>query len=240
MSQEEHDTSITVNSCTNEANEKVNVSDSVEVKGNCGNSNQVIILSSTENIIDKSNNISELTSNDHIPNKKCDDVKNSKSERNLSHKLDNDKEICDNISKVCENSQTRDTSGNNKNEESAECPSYDPANVHYEGDIAIYTDPTTNYQYQWDKDEEKWIPKSNITEYGFEDDTHTYTDADGVKFFWDKEKNAWFPKINDDFMAQYQINYGFIDNTSTKEIEPQQRVEKLQKEKEPTGKMLSE
>lgn len=70
--------------------------------------------------------------------------------------------------------------------------------------------------YKWDENSKQWIPKTqsaNVT-YSFEDDVHTYTDADGVKFFWDTEKNAWFPKIDDDFMARYQMNYGFIDNNS--------------------------
>lgn len=32
--------------------------------------------------------------------------------------------------------------------------------------------------------------------FGFENDTHTYTDPnDGSVYFWDKEKNAWFPKV---------------------------------------------
>ncbi|KAK9696194.1 RNA recognition motif [Popillia japonica] len=110
---------------------------------------------------------------------------------------------------------------------------YDPKNVHYEGDIAVYTDPATGYQYQWDKAEEKWIPKVSA-EYGFEDDTHTYTDADGVKFFWDKEKNAWFPKINDDFMAKYQMSYGFVDNTTAVPVEPVKDV-KVEKKIEPKG-----
>ena len=83
-------------------------------------------------------------------------------------------------------------------------------NIHYEGDLAIYTDEKSGYQYQWDKEKNEWVHKEV---YGFEDDTHTYTDSDGTKFFWDKEKRAWFPKINDDFMAQYQMSYGFVDNT---------------------------
>lgn len=112
---------------------------------------------------------------------------------------------------------------------------YDPKNVHYEGDIAVYTDPATGYQYQWDKAEEKWIPKVSA-EYGFEDDTHTYTDADGVKFFWDKEKNAWFPKINDDFMAKYQMSYGFVDNTTAVPVEPVKDV-KVEKKIEPKGNL---
>lgn len=33
-------------------------------------------------------------------------------------------------------------------------------------------------------------------EYGYENDTHTYTDAsDGTVYLWDIEKNAWFPKV---------------------------------------------
>ncbi|XP_044750958.1 HIV Tat-specific factor 1 homolog [Coccinella septempunctata] len=86
------------------------------------------------------------------------------------------------------------------------------SNVHYEGQVAIYTDPTNGYQYEWSSEKNEWLPRS--VQYGFENDTHIYTDRDGVKFFWDKEKSAWFPKIDDDFMAQYQMSYGFIDNTS--------------------------
>lgn len=103
-----------------------------------------------------------------------------------------------------------------------ETSSYDLKDIHYEGDLAIYTDPNTKYQYTWNTEKNEWEIRNNY-QYGFEDDTHTYTDADGVKFFWDKEKKAWFPKINDDFMAQYQMNYGFIDNTQIK-----QDVEKIE------------
>lgn len=106
--------------------------------------------------------------------------------------------------------------------------SYDSKNVHYEGDVAIYTDPETKYQYAWNAEKNEWETHSNY-QYGFEDDTHTYTDSDGVKFFWDKDKNAWFPKINDDFMAQYQMNYGFVDNTQPKQVleEVEKPIEKL-------------
>jgi HIV Tat-specific factor 1 len=38
--------------------------------------------------------------------------------------------------------------------------------------------------------------------YGYEGDTHTYTDAtDGTVYVWDREKNAWFPKV----MCQFSI-----------------------------------
>ena len=36
-----------------------------------------------------------------------------------------------------------------------------------------------------------------------------YRDGSGMLYEWDKEKKAWFPRIDNDFMAQYQMNYGF-------------------------------
>lgn len=79
--------------------------------------------------------------------------------------------------------------------------------------------------YSWDGDRQQWIPKTAsqgevVTE--FKDGVHTYTDKDGVDFFWDTEKNAWFPKIDDNFMAMYQMSYGFVDNTSTPSTETDQ------------------
>jgi hypothetical protein len=39
---------------------------------------------------------------------------------------------------------------------------------------------------------------------------HLYKDAtDGMIYEWDVAKNAWFPRIDEDFMAVYQMNYGF-------------------------------
>ncbi|KAF2900971.1 hypothetical protein ILUMI_05217 [Ignelater luminosus] len=99
--------------------------------------------------------------------------------------------------------------------------------VHYEGDVAVYTDPSTNFQYTWCKEKQEWVARSTAV-YGFEDDTHTYTDSDGVKYFWDKEKNAWFPKVDDDFMARYQLSYGFVDNTQPVK-EPPKEVEDVKK-----------
>ncbi|CAH1113373.1 unnamed protein product [Psylliodes chrysocephalus] len=120
--------------------------------------------------------------------------------------------------------ESEEKSGDCKNE------SYDSKNVHYEGDLAIYTDPSTNTQYTWDTEKNEWVLKNNV-EYGFEDDTHVYTDAEGVKYFWDKDKNAWFPKIDDDFMARYQMSYGFVDNTNimVKKDVPPPKVEEKEK-----------
>ncbi|CAH0546379.1 unnamed protein product [Brassicogethes aeneus] len=123
----------------------------------------------------------------------------------------------------------------NKVKEKTELASnYDEKNVHYEGDIAIYTDTATGYRYQWDKEKNEWIAASNVT-YGFEDDTHVYTDGDGVKFFWDKEKMAWFPKIDDDFMARYQMNYGFIEPEKTEEKPKKIEEPKEELPKKPKG-----
>lgn len=38
----------------------------------------------------------------------------------------------------------------------------------------------------------------------------TYLDpSDGTVYQWDPEKRGWFPKVDDDFLAAYQMNYGF-------------------------------
>ncbi|XP_046686559.1 uncharacterized protein LOC124372227 [Homalodisca vitripennis] len=74
------------------------------------------------------------------------------------------------------------------------------------------------------KNKSKEITKQDMSKghYGYENDTHTYTDpSDGSKYFWDKEKNAWFPKVDDDFLAQYQMSYGFVDPTEDKPSEEQ-------------------
>lgn len=94
-------------------------------------------------------------------------------------------------------------------------------NYEFDGQTYIYTDKTTNITYKFDKKSDKWMIKednknsndkesSNETEkkensssevkasgtFGFENDTHTYTDPnDGSVYIWDKEKNAWFPKV---------------------------------------------
>uniref|UniRef100_A0A182PJZ1 RRM domain-containing protein n=1 Tax=Anopheles epiroticus TaxID=199890 RepID=A0A182PJZ1_9DIPT len=82
---------------------------------------------------------------------------------------------------------------------------------------------TETEHYRWDEKAQKWVPKEQSAgggeggedrEYGYEDGVHTYKDKDGAVYFWDDERKAWFPKVDDEFMAIYQLNYGFIDNTS--------------------------
>lgn len=43
-----------------------------------------------------------------------------------------------------------------------------------------------------------------------DDEGATYLDpSDGTVYEWDAEKRGWFPKVDDDFLAAYQMNYGF-------------------------------
>lgn len=85
--------------------------------------------------------------------------------------------------------------------------------ITYEGEEAIYTDPTSHQKYIWSKESNSWVPQEGDGRvYSYEDDTHIYTEADGSKFFWDVERKAWIPKVDDDFLAYYQMSYGFVDN----------------------------
>ncbi|XP_064544618.1 17S U2 SnRNP complex component HTATSF1 [Drosophila montana] len=96
------------------------------------------------------------------------------------------------------------------------------------------TSTTETEHYKWDAEQQKWLPKQQQQQpqaapgqdvvYGIDENgDRVYTDKDGVVFLWDASKSAWFPKIDDDFMARYQMNYGFIDNTSAGEREKEER-----------------
>uniref|UniRef100_A0A182YPV3 RRM domain-containing protein n=1 Tax=Anopheles stephensi TaxID=30069 RepID=A0A182YPV3_ANOST len=100
--------------------------------------------------------------------------------------------------------------------------------------------PTETEFYRWDKEAQKWVPKEQPKapseedtsaqqdrQYGYEDGVHTYKDKDGAVYFWDDERKAWFPKVDDDFMAMYQLNYGFIDNTGSGGSVPSQTSSKV-------------
>lgn len=56
--------------------------------------------------------------------------------------------------------------------------------------------------------------KNNITTL---ENPHIYRDLDGTEFEWDHTRKAWFPKINDDFIAQYQAQYGNFEEATTAE-----------------------
>ena len=51
---------------------------------------------------------------------------------------------------------------------------------------------------------------------------------------WDAEKKAWFPRIDDDFMAQYQMNYGFTKDGVAEPTRPDEP--KPEEEGEPKAK----
>lgn len=75
--------------------------------------------------------------------------------------------------------------------------------------------------------------------YGFEGDTHTYSDPnDGSVYMWDREKKAWFPKVDDEFLARYQMSYGFADpsavekETLAEAAKAETKVEKEQRKAE--------
>ncbi|KMZ00995.1 HIV Tat-specific factor 1 [Drosophila simulans] len=101
---------------------------------------------------------------------------------------------------------------------------------------------TETEHYKWDDEKKKWVPKQPNQEGVYGVDEHgerTYTDKDGVEFFWDATKSAWFPKIDDDFMARYQMNYGFIDNTSAGEKEKAEKEAAEAKRKEEELKRMT-
>ncbi|XP_075163887.1 RRM1_TatSF1_like and RRM2_TatSF1_like domain-containing protein barc isoform X2 [Haematobia irritans] len=112
---------------------------------------------------------------------------------------------------------------------------------------------TETDHYKWDAEKQEWIAKQSSTAtdqvqtvsadivYDIDEDgQRIYTDKDGTVFFWDVEKNAWFPKIDDDFMARYQMSYGFIDNTTESENEKKRLEEKAAEMKEQELQRMTE
>ena len=96
-------------------------------------------------------------------------------------------------------------------------------NYEFDGKNYVYTDKTSNITYKFSQEKNEWVVKNDtekkLTEdnvaseenppgyiqsqttnegvYGFENDTHTYTDPkDGTSYIWDRDKSAWFPKVN--------------------------------------------
>ncbi|KDR10150.1 HIV Tat-specific factor 1-like protein [Zootermopsis nevadensis] len=118
------------------------------------------------------------------------------------------------------------------------CPPYydkiSSNDYEFDGESYCYKDPKTGVTYKFDNSKQSWVVKDDDCgacneecvesgdsvikqdmssgTYGYEGDTHTYTDAtDGTVYIWDRERNAWFPKVDDDFLALYQMNYGFTE-----------------------------
>jgi len=54
-----------------------------------------------------------------------------------------------------------------------------------------------------------------------------YTDPlDGTKLEFDENKKAWVPFYDDEFLATYQLNYGFTNDLEAKPTVPEPEVEK--------------
>lgn len=134
-----------------------------------------------------------------------------------------------------------ETNDGNKNKDAINVATADTASwgdyapyISYSGEEAIYTDPSNQEQYTWDKKAKAWTPRESSESsgrvYSYENDTHVYTEADGSKSFWDDEKKAWIPKVDDDFLAFYQMSYGFVDNTSKEDEKDKKEKEKPPKE----------
>jgi HIV Tat-specific factor 1 len=47
----------------------------------------------------------------------------------------------------------------------------------------------------------------------------------GMTYEWDASKKAWFPRINEDFMAHYQMNYGFTPDGEYQPTRPEEPSE---------------
>jgi len=95
----------------------------------------------------------------------------------------------------------------------------------FDGTNYKYTDPN-GITFVWKAEQSSWEkfegpePETSSKQYGFDGENHTYTDPkDNTVYIWDQEKSAWFPRVDDDFMAKYQMSYGFVDNV-TKVEEP--------------------
>ncbi|XP_045502782.1 HIV Tat-specific factor 1 homolog [Colias croceus] len=141
----------------------------------------------------------------------------------------NQKEYSNNTSKSPSKVPDQETKEASKDNES--WGDYAPY-VTYEGEEAIYTDPSTQNKYTWNKTTNSWDPQSGSEVpgrvYSYENDLHVYTDPDGSKSFWDEDKKAWLPKVDDDFLAFYQMSYGFIDNTKKEDAVDKKKPEKKQ------------
>ncbi|XP_075983008.1 RRM1_TatSF1_like and RRM2_TatSF1_like domain-containing protein barc [Anticarsia gemmatalis] len=146
-----------------------------------------------------------------------------------------DKKDIDSKSKGDKN-ETKSSTDNKSDKKEADSTSWDDhaPYITYEGEEAIYTDPSTHQKYLWCKESNSWKPQEIVGRvYSYEDDTHIYTEADGSKFFWDVDKKAWIPKVDDDFLAFYQMSYGFIDNKAPEKPEVEEK-KKQPKQAEPT------
>jgi len=69
----------------------------------------------------------------------------------------------------------------------------------YVDGLYVYKDPQTSYEYAWDEQSKRWLPKASSggpSGVQFDGQSYNYTDKDGTVYEWDQEKSAWFPKVN--------------------------------------------
>ncbi|XP_021184940.3 17S U2 SnRNP complex component HTATSF1 [Helicoverpa armigera] len=145
-----------------------------------------------------------------------------------------EKELCTKPLEVQDKSAKTDVDSNDGKKDESSWGDYAPY-ITYEGEEAIYTDPSNNQKYTWNKESNSWTLKTGQEvvgrEYSYEDDTHIYTEADGSKFFWDVDKKAWIPKVDDDFLAMYQMSYGFVDNKAEEKDKNKEEDKKKEQKK---------
>lgn len=130
----------------------------------------------------------------------------------------------------------------------------------FDGESYTYTDKKSGITYKYDNVLQKWVentddaPKKQGSveydsdderknevirqdmssgHYSFDGDSHLYTDPkDGTVYIWDRDKNAWFPKVDEDFLAHYQMNYGFTETNKTDDKKQAEEVETKETEDE--------
>ena len=67
---------------------------------------------------------------------------------------------------------------------------------------------TIQSRYDWCSETNQWVEKPD-GKYTYEDGKLTYTNDQGITYHLEKETNTWTPKIDDNFIAFYQMSYGF-------------------------------
>ena len=80
----------------------------------------------------------------------------------------------------------------------------------------------------WDECNYEKDPNTGVT---------TYKDPkDGMVYEYDAEKKAWFPKIDSDFMAVYQLNYGFTADGTPEPTKPAEEEQPKPETEQPEPK----
>ncbi|XP_065332450.1 17S U2 SnRNP complex component HTATSF1 isoform X2 [Cloeon dipterum] len=135
----------------------------------------------------------------------------------------------------------------------------DGKDYEFDGETYVYTDKESGVRYRWNQAENKWMNAEGSScqdktaagsivsntgpegdpvsqqNYRYEDGVAIYTDPkDGTEYEWDKLKNSWMPRVDEVFIARYQLNYGFTEESkrSLSEIRQAEAEAAAKKEKE--------